>query len=89
MTTLETCSITYFSRYLVKKCLEKYKCKICQKQLINENKNLEDTNLILILNKSFNFIEQAQGLKAPSNLIIKNTTICLNTFEEHFDQIKS
>ncbi|KAL4112060.1 hypothetical protein QTP88_015908 [Uroleucon formosanum] len=89
VTTLETCSITYFSGYLVKKCLEKYRCKICQKQLINENKNLEDTNQILILNKTFNFIEKAQGLKAPSNVIIKITTICLNTFEEHFDQIKS
>lgn len=89
VTTLETCSITYFSGYLAKKCLEKYKCKICQKQLIYENKNLEDTNQILILNKTFNFIEQAHGLKAPSNLIITITTICLNTFEEHFDQIKS
>ncbi|KAL4091160.1 hypothetical protein QTP88_025897 [Uroleucon formosanum] len=50
VTTPETCSITYFSGYLVKK---------------------------------------SQGLKAPSNVIIKITTICLNTFEEHFDQIKS
>jgi hypothetical protein len=86
-TTLETCSITYFSGYLVKKCLEKYECAVCQKNLINENKNLEDTNQILILNKTYNFVEQTQGLKAPSNLIIKTTKICLNIFKEHFYQI--
>lgn len=87
--TLEMCSIVYFTGYLVKKCLEKFPCEHCQINLINPNKSLNDVNQILIIYKTYNFIGPTQGLKAHSNLIIKITKICLDVFEEYFNNIKS
>lgn len=87
--TLEMCSIVYFAGYLVNKCLEKYSCEKCLTSLINPSKNLKDINQILILYKTYNFVGPTQGLKAPSNLIVKITKICLDVFQEWFNKIKS
>lgn len=37
----------------------------------------------------FNVNEQStQGLKAPSNILVKITNTCLNIFKEEFEKIK-
>lgn len=34
--TLEQCSNTYFSGYLGKKCVEKFKCRLCENVMLKE-----------------------------------------------------
>ena len=50
--TLEDCSVTYFAGYLALKCIKKFNCEYCKDQLIIE-KDLNDKNQILIINKNY------------------------------------
>lgn len=87
--TLETCSIVYFAGYLANKCLEKYSCKDCVTSIINPNTDLNDTDQLLITFKTYDFVGPTLGLKAPSNLVIEITKLCLKVFQEWFNKIKS
>jgi hypothetical protein len=87
--TLEYCSTKYFAGYLVNKCLEKYSCAICHTNLTQSNLNLNDEDQILIYFKIYDFLGPTQGLKAPSDLVIKTTKLCLYVFDKYFNKIKS
>ncbi|CAI6354617.1 unnamed protein product [Macrosiphum euphorbiae] len=85
--SLETCSITYFSGYLAKKCFDKFNCANCN--LIKPNEHLADKKELLIIHKVFDHVQQSQGLKAPSDELTQIVTICLNIFKNTFPKIKS
>lgn len=59
--TLQECSDTYFTGYLVKKTIEKYKCDTCKKHLIREG--LADGSQLLIMNRTYKNI--SLGLRKP------------------------
>lgn len=80
--SLEMCSITYFSGYLAKKCFDKFHCGNCK--LFKPNEHLTDTKVLLIIHKSFDHVQQSQGLKAPSDELTQIVTICLNIFKNTF-----
>lgn len=86
--TLESCSTVYFAGYLAKKCLDMFSCSECTSSLIIREKNLNDKSQLLILYKTYDHIEQTQGLKSPSIHLINVTKICLNVFKNLFSKIR-
>lgn len=83
--TLETCSIIYFGGYLAKKCVEKFNCTSCD--LIKPKENLCDEKQLLLIFKTYGHVSASQGLKAPSDNLIKIVTLCLNVFEKKISKI--
>lgn len=55
--SLEMCSITYFSGYLAKKCFDKFHCAHCN--LIKPNEHLTDEKELLIIHKVFDHVQQS------------------------------
>lgn len=87
-TSLENCAVSYFAGYLAYKCLNNFNCEECKKNLITSI-DLTDKSQLLLTYKTFNVNEQStQGLKAPSNILVKITNTCLNIFKEEFEKIK-
>mgnify|MGYP005986118463 CR=1 FL=1 len=84
----EDCAVTYFADYLAKKCLDKFKCKVCEKTLITQS-SLTNSQELLIMNKSYsnNPPKGTDGLKAPSHSFIKVIDECLNIFETVYEEI--
>ncbi|CAI6353573.1 unnamed protein product [Macrosiphum euphorbiae] len=85
--SLETCSITYFAGYLAKKCIQKFNCEMCKLNLITKT-NKNDENQLLLHNKTYDYTDQGYGLKAPTNILLDISTICLNVFKNNFDEMK-
>lgn len=85
--SLETCSIIYFAGYLAKKCMDKFNCSFCD--LIKPKENLCDEKELLLMYKTYDHIGASQGLKAPSDNLIKVVTLCLNLFKSKFPEIMS
>jgi len=71
--SLEMCSITYFSGYLAKKCFDKFHCAHCN--LIKPNEHLTDDKELLIIHKVFDHVQKSQGLKAPSDELTQSYNI--------------
>jgi len=84
---LETCSIIYFAGYLAKKCMDKFNCSFCD--LIKPKENLCDEKELLLTYKTYDHVGTSQGLKAPSDDLIKVVTLCLNLFKSKFPKIMS
>lgn len=87
--SLETCSVTYFSGYLAKNCLDKFVCSDCELNLTLSKTNLNDESLLLLMYKTFDHVDPIQGLKAPSNQLLEIVKICLDDFEKKFPKINS
>lgn len=87
ISTLETCSILYFTGYLVKKCLDFFNCDICLDKLIKNNNTMNDKNELLIINKMYEGVYSG-GLKTPSDEIVKICTMCLKHFENNWEFIQ-
>lgn len=85
--SLETCSITYFAGYLAQKCLQKFNCEMCKFNLIKKT-NINDENQLLLLNKTYDYIDEGYGLKTPTNILIDVSTIFLKVFKNNFDEMK-
>lgn len=86
--SLENCAVIYFAGYLVYKCLNNFICDECKKNLIT-SLDLNDESQLLLTFKIFNVNEPStQGLKAPSNIIVKITNTCLNIYNKEFEKIK-
>jgi len=83
--TLEDCSVTYFAGYLALKCIKKFNCEYCKDQLIIE-KDLNDKNQILIINKNYSSFNT--GLKAPAKIFNDIIDNILNNFENNFNNVK-
>lgn len=86
-TSLEDCSIMYFSGYLFKKCFDKFKCKDC-KITLSEERELINEHDILLFFKSFN-INNPCSLKVPSQLLWTVTKISMKLFSKRFNKILS
>jgi len=71
--TLEQCSNTYFSGYLGKKCVEKFKCRLC------ENVMLKETNDEQFNEKEF-FIFCKNYDSQSSNLFLRRPTDSFEKF---------
>ncbi|KAL4083018.1 hypothetical protein QTP88_028348 [Uroleucon formosanum] len=80
--TLEECSIVYFSGYLVKHCIDHFKCTICMSTMLT-TEEIDEPNQILILHKTFAHIVlfNSYGLKKPSHFIVNICKIALQVFE--------
>lgn len=79
--TLESCSVVYFAGYLVKKCLDKFKCNDCRVNL-QSNEDLSDDQELLNFFKNYN-IQNPSALKTPSNLMRQftfMTMLCYNQY---------
>ncbi|KAL4148879.1 hypothetical protein QTP88_003024 [Uroleucon formosanum] len=85
--TLEDCSVTYFAGYLIYKCYKKFNCQNCQNNL-QTNKNLNDKNQLLLINKNYSSCQNDIALKAPSINFNKIINRVLEIFEKHFDKIQ-
>jgi len=85
--SLETSSINFFAGYLAKKCIQKFNCEMCKLNLITKT-NKNDENQLLLHNKTYDYTDQGYGLKAPTNILLDISTICLNVFKNNFDEIK-
>jgi len=83
--SLETCSIIYLAGYLAKKCLDKFNCSFCD--LIKPKENVCDEKQLLLTFKTYDHVGASQGLKAPSDSLIKVVTLCLNLFKNKFPKI--
>ncbi|KAL4126514.1 hypothetical protein QTP88_010736 [Uroleucon formosanum] len=83
---LEDCSVTYFAGYLIYKCYKKFNCQNCQNNL-QTNKNLNDKNQLLLINKNYSSCQNDIALKAPSINFNKIINRVLEIFEKHFDKI--
>ena len=79
---LEECSIGYFAGYLAKKCLDQFKCTNCELNLTKIDRDLNDKSLLLLLHKSYDNFCPTQGLKAPSDQLIKIVNIYLEVFQK-------
>jgi hypothetical protein len=88
--TLEECSIVYFSGYLVKHCIDHFKCTICMSTMLT-TEEIDEPNQILIMHKTFAHIGlfYSNGLKKPSIFIINICKTALQVFESLFETIKS
>lgn len=88
--TLEECSIVYFSGYLVKCCIDNFKCAICKSSMLTKE-IINYPNQTLIIQKTFEHIDffGCEGMKKPSNFIINICKISLKVFECNFETIKS
>ncbi|XP_074030072.1 uncharacterized protein [Leptinotarsa decemlineata] len=65
--TVESCAVVFLAGYLVKKCLDRYKCCECRDILQNEE-DLADDDELLTFYKNYN-IKNSSGLKTPSNFM--------------------
>lgn len=88
--TLEECSIVYFSGYLVKQCIDHFKCTVCKLTMLTTEK-INEAHQILIMNKTFAQIDffNSNGLKKPSFFIINICKIGLEVSESMFETIQS
>lgn len=77
--TLEESSIMYFAGYLIKKCLDKFNCSECKKELINEERNFESDNNLLLFYKDYN-VNEDYCLKYPSKVQHEFTHIAMKRF---------
>lgn len=73
---LETCSTTYFAGYLIRKCLKKFKCSLCQ-ECLEGIRDLENDDELLIFYKNYD-LDNENRLKTPTELMKKFTQICLH-----------
>lgn len=83
--SLETFIYIYFAGYLAKKCMDKFNCTFCD--LVKPKENLCDEKQLLLTFKTYDHVGTSQGLKAPSDNLIKVVTICLNVFKSKFPKI--
>jgi len=86
--SLESCSIVYFAGYLAKKCSDMFLCTDCDLTK-NNNDYLNEPPQLLILKKTFDNVELAQGLKIPSDKLLEIVEICLVVFQNLFPKIKT
>jgi len=86
--SLESCTVVYFSGYLAKKCVDLFLCKDCDLTK-NNNDYLNEPHQILILKKTFDNVGLAQGLKIPSDKLLGIVEICLDVFQNLFPKIKT
>jgi len=77
--------VTYFAGYLALKCIKQFNCEYCKDQLIIE-KDLNDKNQILIINKNYSYINM--GLKLPAKIFNDIIDSILNIFENNFNNVK-
>lgn len=75
--TLKDCSNTYFAGYLIKKCVDKFKCKDCE-NVLSASGNLEDKKQLLILFKTYKSTNLSVGLRKPSDDLIEFVEKALN-----------
>lgn len=64
--SLESCSRKYTAGYIIKKCIEKFRCEKCQKYLLAINS--VDASDELIVNKAYKHLLDSNGLRIPSKL---------------------
>jgi len=62
-------------------------CQNCQNNL-QTNKNLNDKNQLLLINKSYSSCQNDIALKAPSINFNKIINHVLDIFEKHYDKIQ-
>lgn len=72
--TLEDCSNAYFSGYLGKKCVDKFKCKFCEEIML---KDIEDTQFD---NQEFLIFCKNYSSQTSSLLHLKRPTACFTEF---------
>jgi hypothetical protein len=72
--TLEDCSNAYFSGYLGKKCVDKFKCKFCEEIML---KDIEDTQFD---NEEFLIFCKNYSSQTSSLLHLKRPTVCFTEF---------
>jgi hypothetical protein len=87
MITLEDCSVTYCAEYLIYKCYKKLDCHHYQNNL-QTNKNLNDKNQLLLINKNSSSYQNDIALKASSINFNKIVNLVLGIFEKHYDKIQ-
>lgn len=85
--TLEDCSVTYFSGYLAYKCIEKFNCEMCKKNLVT-TKNINNKNQLPILSKIYPDTNKYGGLKAPTEYFNSIIDHALYIFENIFSIIQ-
>lgn len=69
--TLEICSNTYFAGYLVKKCIDQFKCTKCELLILKSNDFFFNDNEFLFFYKQFESVDiEKSSLKKPSDLFI-------------------
>lgn len=66
--TLENSSIVYFTGYLAKRCIDNFKCENCKNILVDNNNIHNNSNEILLKQKTFEqiyYLSYDKGLKNP------------------------
>ncbi|KAB0803465.1 hypothetical protein PPYR_00435 [Photinus pyralis] len=84
--SLEDCAVVYFAGYLVKKCMDKFKCHDCELNLSSDRDLTEETDILLFY-KNFN-INNPVSLKKPSHIQTNFTSEAMKTFNKHFDRVR-
>jgi hypothetical protein len=74
--SLEECAVVYFAGYLIKKCLQHFKCYQC-KTVFEEASYLSEDNRLLHFYKNYS-IEKPCALKNPSSEMISFTKTGMN-----------
>jgi hypothetical protein len=74
--SLEECAVVYFAGYLIKKCLQHFKCDQC-KTVFEEASYLSEDNRLLLFYKNYS-IEKPCALKNPSSEMISFTKTGMN-----------
>lgn len=70
--TLEQCSNTYFSGYLGKKCVEKFKCRLCENVMLKETNDEQfNEKEFLIFCKNYDSQSSNLFLRRPTDLFEK------------------
>lgn len=70
--TLEQCSNTYFSGYLGKKCVEKFKCRLCENFMLKETNDEQfNEKEFLIFCKNYDLQSSNLFLRRPTDLFEK------------------
>ena len=81
--TMSSNSIVYFGGFLVKRCIEKFKCQTCNKRL-HTTKNMSDPDQMLIINRDYSSTDHINYLKIPTRDVRQVINLCCEIFSTEF-----
>lgn len=84
--SLEKCTVSYICIYLVKRCIEKYRCKTCEENLLKKQ-YLTQINYYLIIEKMFSWAVPTGGLKKPSLAFNHFISSCIEIYQNKINNI--
>ena len=76
-------AITYVTRYLSKKCMQKHNCQVCSKALTNQSE-LDSSNTLFCFSKAYDNQKALCALTAPTNNLVQYVTNIEEQFVKEF-----